>query len=64
VPPVGGNPAMKVSDSTTRLGLDVGGGIAMPMNPRTDFLGELWYGIVSDASQFSLRLGVSYRLGS
>ena len=27
-------------------------------------LGELWYGIVSDISQFSLRFGLSYKLGS
>jgi hypothetical protein len=64
IPAMGGNPEMKVEDSTTKLGLDLGGGIATSINPRMDFLGELWYGIVSDASQFSLRAGLSYRLGS
>jgi opacity protein-like surface antigen len=59
-----GFPPMSVSDSETKLGLDLGGGLAMPINPRTAFLGELWYGIVPDVSQFSLRAGVSFAIGS
>ena len=62
-PAGGGFPAMSVSGSETRLGLDVGGGIAKAINPRTDFLGEAWYSIVSDFSQFALRAGVSFKLG-
>lgn len=60
---VPGFPAQEVSDSETRLGLDLGGGAATSVGPRTDLIGEVWYGIVSDASQFSLRFGVSYKLG-
>jgi hypothetical protein len=56
-------PSATVSDGQTKLGLDLGGGISTPMNPRTDFLAEAWYGIVSDMSQFSLRAGLSYKLG-
>ena len=63
VPPQGGFPAMSASDSQTRLGIDLGGGFATAINPRTDFLGELWYGIVEDVSQFSLRAGMAFKLG-
>jgi len=63
IPAQGGFPAMTASDSQTKLGLDLGGGFATSINPRADFLGEVWYGAVSDVSQFSLRAGVSYKLG-
>ena len=56
-------PAESYSDTQNKLGLDLGGGLATPINPRTDFLAEAWYGIVSDVSQFSLRAGISYKLG-
>ena len=59
-----GLPAMSTSDSQTKIGLDLGGGFATAIGPRTDLLGEAWYGIVSDVSQLSLRLGLSYKLGS
>lgn len=59
-----GFPTTSASDSETKLGLDFGGGIATPLSPRTDLLAEAWYGIVSDFSQFSLRVGLSYKLGS
>jgi len=59
-----GFPDETVSDSETKLGLDIGGGLAVPMNPRWDFNGELWYGIVSDVGQFSIRAGFEYKLGS
>jgi opacity protein-like surface antigen len=64
IPAQGSFPAMTAEDSQTKLGLDLGGGIVAPMGPRTDFLGELWYGVVSDVSQFSLRAGLSWKLGS
>ena len=64
VPAQPGFPAMSTSDSQTKLGLDLGGGIATPVGPRTTFLGELWYGIVTDVSQLSIRAGLSYKLGS
>jgi len=49
--------------SSTKLGLDLGGGISTPVGPRADFLAELWYGIASDVDQFSLRIGMSRKLG-
>jgi hypothetical protein len=60
VPP--GFPAINADDSATKLGLDIGGGVSTPLGLRSDLMGELWYGIVSDVSQLSLRVGVSYRL--
>ena len=62
IPATFGFPAMTVSDSQTKLGLDLGGGVMMPLNPRVNVMGELWYGIVSDVNQFSLRVGVSSRI--
>jgi opacity protein-like surface antigen len=64
VPAGPGFPEQSISDSETKLGLDIGGGLAVPMNPRWDFNGELWYGIVSDVGQFSIRAGFGYKLGS
>ncbi len=63
IPAQGGFPAMTAEASTTKLGIDLGGGIATQLNPRWDFLGEAWFGIVDSASQFSLRAGLSYALG-
>jgi opacity protein-like surface antigen len=61
---VPGFPTITEEESSTKLGLDFGGGISTPLSPQVDLLGELWYGIVSDASQFSLRAGLSYKFGS
>lgn len=61
---VPGFPPVTAEDSSTKLGLDFGGGIATAVSPRADLNAELWYGIVSDASQFSLRVGMSFKLGS
>jgi opacity protein-like surface antigen len=54
---------MSVEDSETKLGLDLGGGMAAALSPRTSLLAELWYGIVSDVSQLSLRVGMTYHFG-
>lgn len=64
IPPQFGLPAMTAEDSSTKLGLDLGGGMASAIGPRTDLLAEVWYGIVSDVGQFSLRVGLSQKLGS
>lgn len=61
---VPGLPTISTDESTTKLGLDFGGGMETNLNPRVTFHGELWYGIVSDASQFCVRLGLSRTLGS
>jgi opacity protein-like surface antigen len=57
-------PAMTVGDSSTKLGLDLGGGIETALSPRTDLLADLWYGMVSDVNQLSMRIGLTYKLGS
>lgn len=48
-------------DSATKLGLDLGGGVATPVSPMTDLFGELWY-TVADIDQFALKAGVSFRI--
>jgi len=53
---------MTAEDSSTKLGLDIGGGVTSPLSPRTDLQGELWYGIVSDVSQLSLKVGLAFHL--
>src|SRR5262245_36452887 len=62
IPAQFGFPETKVEDSSTKLGLDLGGGIVTSVGPRTDLLAESWFAIVSDISQFSLRVGLSYKL--
>lgn len=56
-------PGLTVDDSSTKLGLDLGGGMSIPINHKMDFLTELWFGIVSDVNQMSFKLGMVYRLG-
>lgn len=51
-------------DSSTKLGLDFGGGVTSPMNPKTDFVAEAWYGVVDSFSQLSLKVGLAFKLGS
>ncbi|MFQ5496217.1 MAG: hypothetical protein ACE5EX_12655, partial [Phycisphaerae bacterium] len=62
---VGGTilPAVNVKDTATRVGLDLGGGILMNVNDRTELLGELWFGAVQDVNQVAFRVGVLYKLG-
>ncbi len=64
IPPQAGIPAMTVGESSTKLGLDVGGGLSTSLGPRLDLLTEVWYGAVSDLSQLALRVGLSRKLGS
>jgi hypothetical protein len=63
VPPQGGFPGMTEEASQTELGLDLGGGIAHDLGPRTDLLAEVWFGMVDTANTFQLRLGLSRELG-
>lgn len=55
-------PGMSVSDTQTELGLDLGGGFRTPLGAQTELSGDLWYSMVEDFSQLSLKLGVAYRL--
>lgn len=57
-------PALHAEDSSTKLGLDVGGGIETPLNATTDFLAQGWYTFVSDVAQLSLKVGLSWKMGS
>ena len=56
-------PGMTVSDSSTELGIDFGGGFATPLSPKADLNGELWYSIVDNFDQVSLKVGVAFKLG-
>ena len=56
-------PGMTIEDSQTRLGLDLGGGLSAPVSNQVDFLGEAWFGLVSDVNQFSLKVGAMYKFG-
>lgn len=56
-------PGETYSDSTTRFGLDLGGGLAAAMSDKTDFIGEMWYGIVDDFNQLSVKAGILYKFG-
>ncbi|HKQ57468.1 MAG TPA: outer membrane beta-barrel protein [Candidatus Eisenbacteria bacterium] len=58
-----GFPPMTAEGSQTELGLDLGGGVAHDLGPRTDLLGEVWFGMVDTANTFSLRVGLSRQLG-
>ena len=52
-----------IEDSSTKFGLDLGGGFGTPLNPRTDLRTELWYGVVDNFSQFSVKVGLAFKLG-
>jgi hypothetical protein len=56
-------PGGSVGDSSVKLGLDMGGGMFVPINPQWDFMTELWYGVVNDFNQFAFSIGAVYKLG-
>jgi opacity protein-like surface antigen len=53
---------MTFDDTSTKLGLDLGGGVLTPLTPRANLVVEAWYGMVSDFNQISLRVGFSHAL--
>jgi hypothetical protein len=55
--------AGSVSDGTNKLGIDLGGGFSSPLNERTSFVGEAWYGIVDGFNQFQVKAGLGWALG-
>jgi opacity protein-like surface antigen len=59
---VPGFPTMSAEASETKLGFDIGGGAMTAIGPRTNLMGELWYGLVTDLSQLSLRVGICQQL--
>lgn len=54
-------PGFTAEDSATKLGFDLGGGTSMPLSPKTNLYGELWY-TVADIDQLSMKVGVSFLL--
>jgi opacity protein-like surface antigen len=50
------------SDTQTELGLDLGGGFRTPLGASSELAGDLWYSIVDDFSQLSLKMGVAFRM--
>jgi opacity protein-like surface antigen len=62
IPAQFGFPQQRTEDSSTKLGLDLGGGMSTPLGPRTDFHAEAWFGAVSDVSHFALKAGISTKL--
>jgi len=55
------SPAFSTSASDNKLGIDIGGGVAVPVNPNSDFLGEVWNSFVDGTNQFSLRAGMQWK---
>lgn len=47
------------SDSKTRLGLNIGGGVAYRVSPTLDLIGKLKYHLVSDINQLTITVGAS-----
>jgi Outer membrane protein beta-barrel domain len=56
-------PGESVSDTETKIGLDLGGGLKIDRGTQFAFFGEGWFSIVSDVSQFSLMIGAEYMFG-
>ena len=54
-------PGFTASDSETKLGIDLGGGVSTPVGQRTNLFGEFWY-TAADIDQVSLRAGLSFQL--
>lgn len=55
-------PEETVSDTQTELGIDLGGGFRTPIGASTELAGDLWYSIVDDFSQLSMKVGVAFRM--
>lgn len=55
-------PGYTADDSSTKLGLEVGGGLKFPMGQSRDLITEAWYGSVDGASQFSVHVGMAFPL--
>ena len=56
-------PGEEFSDTTTKLGMDLNGGFLVPMSAKTDFTTDVTY-TLSDIDQFSLKAGVSFKVGN
>jgi len=56
-------PGEEMSDTSTKLGMDLNGGFNVPMSVKTDFTTDLTY-TLSDIDPFSLKAGVSFKVGN
>jgi hypothetical protein len=56
-------PGMTAKDTSTQLGLDMGGGFVTPLSAKTALTGDLWNTFVEDVSRFSLKIGVAMKPG-
>ncbi len=51
------------SNSETKLGFDLAGGVLYQMGGKTDFLGEFKYRLVDGANQMSIMAGIVFNMG-
>jgi len=52
---------ISASESETKLGFDLGGGASMPLSPKANLFGDLWY-TLADVDQLAMKVGVSFLL--
>jgi opacity protein-like surface antigen len=57
-------PGFAVEDSSTKIGLDFGGGLLYNLNGRASLLSEVWYSLVNDVNQLSLEVGLVWHFAS
>ena len=55
-------PGFSATDTSTKVGLDLGAGASTPLSPKTNLFGDVWY-TVADIDQFSMKAGVSFMMG-
>ena len=55
-------PGTSVGDTSTELGLDLGGGLRVDTGKKFAFIGESWF-TVSDVNHFSIMAGAVYMFG-
>lgn len=55
-------PATTVDETELKLGLDIGAGALFDISPKMGIITDVWYTMVSDVSQLSLRGGLMFKL--
>jgi opacity protein-like surface antigen len=58
----GSTPAFSMSETETRMGFDLGGGLLFDVSPRVALQADAWYTIVSDFNQLAMRGGMMFKL--
>lgn len=59
---IGSTPAFGLSETETRVGFDLGGGLLFDVSPRIALQADAWYTIVSDFNQLAMRGGMMFKL--